>query len=77
MISTDWIFWEKQTSCFLHILRYLCSCRENGKKLLKLCFVSKAPNIRTLTNESVMKGVSLKAIVDPSNLVALIMNDLE
>jgi hypothetical protein len=47
------------------------------EKLVKLCFVFKAPNIRTLTNESVMKGVSLKAIVDPSNLVALIMNDLE
>jgi hypothetical protein len=36
-----------------------------------------AQSIRTLTNESVMKGVSLKAIVDPSNLIALIMNDLE
>jgi hypothetical protein len=59
------------------MLRYVCDCRENEKKLAKLCFIFKAPNIRTLTNESVMKGVSLKAIVDPSNLVALIMNDLE
>jgi len=33
--------------------------------------------IRVLTNESVIRGVSLKAIIDPDNLVALIMNDLE
>jgi hypothetical protein len=33
--------------------------------------------VRVLTNESVIRGVSLKAIVDPDNLVALIMNDLE
>ena len=45
--------------------------------LLALIYFVQAQNIRTLTNESVMKGVSLKAIVDPSNLIALIMNDLE
>ena len=32
-------------------------------------------NIRVLTNESVIRGTSLKAIVDPDNLVALILND--
>jgi len=33
--------------------------------------------IKLLTNQSVINGVSLKAVVDPENLVALIMNDLE
>ena len=38
-------------------------------------FITHNPNIRVLTNESVIRGTSLKAIVDPDNLVALILND--
>ena len=33
--------------------------------------------IKVLNNQSVINGASLKAVVDPENLVALIMNDLE
>jgi hypothetical protein len=44
---------------------------------LKKMFSTPSPMVRVLTNESVIKGVSLKAIVDPDNLVALILNDLE
>ena len=44
--------------------------------LLKM-FQPSSSAIRVLTNESVIRGVSLKAIIDPDNLVALIMNDLE
>jgi len=38
-------------------------------------FATHNPNIRVLTNQSVIRGVSLKAIIDPDNLVALILND--
>ena len=38
-------------------------------------FLTHNNNIRVLTNESVIRGTSLKAIVDPDNLVALILND--
>jgi len=40
-------------------------------------FQCQSSSIKVLTNDSVIRGVSLKAIVDPDNLVALIMNDLE
>ena len=38
-------------------------------------FATHNNTIRVLTNESVIRGTSLKAIVDPDNLVALILND--
>jgi len=38
-------------------------------------FATHNPGIRVLTNESVIRGTSLKAIVDADNLVALILND--
>jgi len=44
---------------------------------LKKQFSTPSPMVRVHTNESVIKGISLKAIVDPDNLVALILNDLE
>ena len=44
--------------------------------LLKM-FQPSSSAIRVLTNESVITGISLKAIIDADNLVALIMNDLE
>jgi len=34
-----------------------------------------AHNVRCLTNDSVITGISLKAIVDPDNLMAIILND--
>jgi len=50
--------------------------RHASSNLVKT-FNCQISNIKCLTNESVISGVSLKAIVDPDNLVALIMNDLE
>ena len=38
-------------------------------------FNTASGSVRVLTNESVIRGTSLKAIVDPDNLVALILND--
>jgi len=38
-------------------------------------FNTASASVRVLTNESVIRGTSLKAIVDPDNLVALILND--
>ena len=38
-------------------------------------FLTHCAGVRVLTNESVILGTSLKAIVDPDNLVALILND--
>jgi len=50
--------------------------RHAAGPLIKM-FGPACQNIRVLTNESVICGTSLKAIIDPDNLVALIMNDLE
>lgn len=50
--------------------------RQAALPLLK-AFQPACPAIRALNNESVISGVSLKAIIDPDNLVALIMNDFE
>jgi len=38
-------------------------------------FITHAHNVRCLTNDSVIRGISLKAIVDPDNLMAIILND--
>ena len=36
-----------------------------------------AGNVRCFTNDSVIRGTSLKTIVDPDHLVAIILDDLE
>ena len=48
--------------------------RHTALPLVK-AYNTQAHNVRCLTNDSVIRGVSLKAIVDPDNLMALILND--